>query len=175
MKCAPLSPLSCDDEQEEVDRMVVPYYTRTVEEVQAAADSAPGLETREVASFRTTLTSAGEALMTEEDLEAVTGMFWAIHGPSLESQLDEPSRPSAAASRGAEPDDAESDGTDGTCQQQQQQEEEEDGINAAQRRQVVMYRLREVFRERFWEAYRGRTVANTMIRLWMTKATNHHP
>ena len=160
-----------------MDRLLVPYYTRTVEEVEAAADSAPGLETREVTSFRTNLTSAGEALTTEEDLEAVTGMFWAIHGPSLESQLAT-SKPADAAdadadattARGAdERDDAdESDGTDYGGQKEHQQQQRRHGN--AERLQVVMERLQEVFREQFWEAYRGRTVANTMIRLWMTKA-----
>ncbi len=139
--------------------MVVPYYTRTIEEVQAGASSLATLETREIVSFRTRLTSAGEPrLTTKADLEAVTGMFWAIHGPTVEAQLREEDVDDVSRSAGSD--------SEGGFQAFDPPPSSTDKEGALQ---STMARLRDVFREQFWDAFRDREVANTMIRLWMTK------
>lgn len=72
--------------QEDLAPLACPYYLRSVQEIEVAAAEAPDLELLEVTPFVVDFLD-GDVLRTKEQLEQVTGMFWAIHQPTLERQL----------------------------------------------------------------------------------------
>jgi len=123
--------------EEDLGSISVPYYLRTEEEVlQAAGAAAPGsLAVSDVETFFVDFLDGSGAMQTREQLSSVTGMFWAIHEPTIRSQLG-----GASAREGAPAVDA------------------------------VVARLKDVFDEAFWTAFRGRRVGATMTMLWMRKS-----
>jgi len=70
----------------DLEAMAMPYYLRTEAEVRAAADAVQEMETLEIRSFSVDFVEGG-VLESQEQLEAVVGMFWAIHEPTLALQL----------------------------------------------------------------------------------------
>uniref|UniRef100_A0A7S1IMQ4 Uncharacterized protein n=1 Tax=Eutreptiella gymnastica TaxID=73025 RepID=A0A7S1IMQ4_9EUGL len=73
----------------DVERIVVPYHLRHEKEVrEAVATTAQGvLQVTACATHFVSVIGEGAVLETPEQLDGVVGLFWAIHGPTLQKGL----------------------------------------------------------------------------------------